>query len=120
MHPGTELNKANLLTDAPAALMDLGSEATPDDMLPAMCTIRPLKDGIQQNLTKRSAPEYNERAVLSGRSEWRAVTYGGWPTVLADLIREEVVRMWEKRLLALLRLLLCLAWVLWLLTTEAC
>lgn len=64
VQPGTELNKANLLTDAAAALMDLGSEATPNDMLAAMCTIRPLKDGIQQNLTKRSAPEYNERAVL--------------------------------------------------------
>ncbi len=30
---GTELNKANLLTDATAALMDLGPEATPNEML---------------------------------------------------------------------------------------
>lgn len=33
---GTELNKANLLTDATAALMDLGAEATPNDMLAAL------------------------------------------------------------------------------------
>lgn len=33
---GTELNKANLLTDATAALMDLGTEATPNDMLAAL------------------------------------------------------------------------------------
>lgn len=29
---GTDLNKANLLTDATAALMDLGPEATPNEM----------------------------------------------------------------------------------------
>lgn len=34
--PGTELNKANLLTDATAALMDLGPEATPNEMLAAL------------------------------------------------------------------------------------
>lgn len=33
---GTELNKANLLTDATAALMDLGTEATPNEMLAAL------------------------------------------------------------------------------------
>ena len=33
---GTELNKANLLTDATAALMDLGAEATPNEMLAAL------------------------------------------------------------------------------------
>lgn len=33
---GTELNKANLLTDATAALMDLGPEATPNEMLAAV------------------------------------------------------------------------------------
>ncbi len=33
---GTELNKANLLTDATAALMDLGPEATPNEMLAAL------------------------------------------------------------------------------------
>lgn len=30
---GTELNKANLLTDATAALVDLGPEATPNEVL---------------------------------------------------------------------------------------
>lgn len=33
---GTDLNKANLLTDATAALMDLGKEATPNEMLAAL------------------------------------------------------------------------------------
>lgn len=33
---GTDLNKANLLTDATAALMDLGPEATPNEMLAAL------------------------------------------------------------------------------------
>lgn len=33
---GTELNKANMLTDATAALMDLGPEATPNEMLAAL------------------------------------------------------------------------------------
>lgn len=33
---GTLLNKANLLTDATAALMDLGPEATPNEMLAAL------------------------------------------------------------------------------------
>lgn len=33
---GTELNKANLLTDATAALVDLGPEATPNEMLAAL------------------------------------------------------------------------------------
>ncbi len=33
---GTELNKANLLTDATAALMNLGTEATPNEMLAAL------------------------------------------------------------------------------------
>lgn len=33
---GTELNKANLLTDATAALMDLGAEATPNEMFAAV------------------------------------------------------------------------------------
>lgn len=33
---GTPLNKANLLTDATAALADLGREATPNEMLAAL------------------------------------------------------------------------------------
>lgn len=33
---GTDLNKANLLTDATAALMDLGAEATPNEMFAAL------------------------------------------------------------------------------------
>ena len=33
---GTELNKANLLTDATAALVDLGPEATPNEVLAAL------------------------------------------------------------------------------------
>ena len=33
---GTALNKANLLTDATAALADLGPEATPNEMLAAL------------------------------------------------------------------------------------
>ncbi len=33
---GTPLNKANLLTDATAALADLGAEATPNEMLAAL------------------------------------------------------------------------------------
>ncbi len=33
---GTDLNKANLLTDATAALVDLGPEATPNEMLAAL------------------------------------------------------------------------------------
>lgn len=33
---GTFLNKANLLTDATAALIDLGPEATPNEMLAAL------------------------------------------------------------------------------------
>lgn len=33
---GTLLNKANLLTDATAAIMDLGPEATPNEMLAAL------------------------------------------------------------------------------------
>lgn len=33
---GTALNKANLLTDATAALMDLGPETTPNEMLAAL------------------------------------------------------------------------------------
>lgn len=33
---GTELNKANLLTDATAALMDLSDEATPNQMFAAL------------------------------------------------------------------------------------
>ena len=33
---GTALNKANLLTDATAALVDLGPEATPNEMLAAL------------------------------------------------------------------------------------
>lgn len=33
---GTGLNKSNLLTDATAALEDLGGEATPDDMFAAL------------------------------------------------------------------------------------
>ncbi len=36
---GTELNKANLLTDATAALMDLGPEATPNEMLAALANM---------------------------------------------------------------------------------
>lgn len=33
---GTDLNKANLLTDATAALADLGPEATPNEMFAAL------------------------------------------------------------------------------------
>ena len=33
---GTARNKANLLTDATAALLDLGTEATPNEMLAAL------------------------------------------------------------------------------------
>lgn len=33
---GTDLNKANMLTDATAALADLGPEATPDQMFAAL------------------------------------------------------------------------------------
>ena len=33
---GTDLNKANLLTDATAALMELGAEATPNEMFAAL------------------------------------------------------------------------------------
>lgn len=36
---GTDLNKANLLTDATAALADLGPEATPNEMLAALANI---------------------------------------------------------------------------------
>lgn len=46
---GTELNKANLLTDATAAIMGLGSEATPNDMLAALANkaaqTLPIADG---------------------------------------------------------------------------
>ncbi len=41
---GTELNKANLLTDATAALMDLGTEATPNEMLAALANALKVSD----------------------------------------------------------------------------
>lgn len=45
---GTDLNKANLLTDATAALQNLGPEATPDQMFAALAnSIKTLN----QNLT---------------------------------------------------------------------
>jgi hypothetical protein len=37
-----------------------------------------------------------------------------------DLIREEVVRMWKKKLLQLLRILVIAAVVMAMLTTKAC
>ena len=36
---GTDLNKANLLTDATAALADLGPEATPNEMFAALANM---------------------------------------------------------------------------------
>lgn len=53
---GTELNKANMLTDATAALVDLGSEATLNEMLAALAnklnTIEDFRE-LVQNLQKQ-------------------------------------------------------------------
>lgn len=42
---GTDLNKANLLTDATAALADLGPEATVNEMLSALAGVVPIERG---------------------------------------------------------------------------
>lgn len=42
---GTALNKANLLTDATAAMVDLGSEATLNDVLAVLADVTPIKRG---------------------------------------------------------------------------
>ena len=45
---------------------------------------------------------------------------GGWPIFPKQIPRGEVVRMWKKRILAVLRVLVCLAVGLMLMTTKAC
>lgn len=53
---GTELNKANLLTDATAALSDLGPEATPNEMFAALANkLRALADKVDGLITSGTA-----------------------------------------------------------------
>ena len=54
------------------------------------------------------------------RPEGRVVTIRRLAHFLANLIREEVKRMWTEKVIRVLRFLLCLIWVLFLLTTKAC
>ena len=61
---GTGLNKANLLTDATAALADLGPEATPNEMLAA------LANAVKSAQSTASAAQ-SAAAAASGK-----ITYG--------------------------------------------
>ena len=66
---GTELNKANLLTDATAALMDLGAEATPNEMFAAVAN--------KANAAATSAAAANTKAgglIAYGTSDLTAGT----------------------------------------------
>lgn len=66
---GTELNKANLLTDATAALMDLGTEATPNEMFAAVAN--------KANAAAASAAAANTKAgslITYGTSDLTAGT----------------------------------------------
>ena len=53
------------------------------------------------DLTKRSASRIIKKPSFLDGEKGALLHIGGWPTILADFVREEVVRMWEKRLLAL-------------------
>ena len=50
---GTELSKANLLTDATAALADLGPEATPDQMFAALANKAGTAESSVSQLTQK-------------------------------------------------------------------
>lgn len=50
---GTELSKANLLTDATAALADLGPEATPDQMFAALANKTGTAESSVSQLTQK-------------------------------------------------------------------
>ena len=50
---GTELSKANLLTDASAALADLGPEATPDQMFAALANKAGTAESSVSQLTQK-------------------------------------------------------------------
>ena len=66
---GTELNKANLLTDATAALADLGPEATPNEMFAAVAN--------KANAAATSAAAANTKAgslITSGTADKTAGT----------------------------------------------
>lgn len=74
---GTDLNKANLLTDATAALMDLGPEATPNEMLAALAnnvkaavsTAQTASDSASQLTTKvNGLITYGTASLTAGTS----------------------------------------------------
>ena len=79
-----------------------------------------ISDLWQQNLTKCRALLYNGNAVQPGRSEGAATDGGQSTKPHANFHRGEVVRMWKKNLLQLLRILVIAAVVIALLTTKAC
>ncbi len=67
----------------------------------------------REDLTKNGAPDM----IRSGRTLLHTIS--GW-LISCDLGQKEVMRMWKRRLVAVLRFLaLCAMWT-WILTTKAC
>ncbi len=68
---GTELNKANLLTDATAALMDLGTEATPNEMLAALANALKASGTSVTQLTQKvnGLITYGTADLMAGSSD---------------------------------------------------
>lgn len=75
---GTFLNKANLLTDATAALVDLGPEATPNEMLAALANA--VETAVSTANTAKSTAQYAQSAASSAQSSantaYNRISYG--------------------------------------------
>lgn len=79
---GMELNKANLLTDATAALVDLGSDATPNDVLAVLAnqgqTISNSNNELSNNVSSvtRSVDQLNTKVIQLSANVTGLITYG--------------------------------------------